>query len=316
MTKKLLAILLAGALTLIGFAACGKKNKGNSDDNGDFIENDEILNYELVESRDAAGNAQKDAGGKQIYERFTFENLDDESVEITAYEPQIVGSEQVVNGKTVTSYIRCYTVHTVVIPETLAGKRVAKIGQSVFRTLTDLNAVVIPETVTTIGSYAFAQCSKLASLTLPASVVTIGEGAFYGCTKLATLTFAASSSLQTIPASAFQNCSALTALNIPAYIKTIGAGAFQNCFAVASLTVAEGTTTIEAQAFYGLTALTTVSLPASVTTMGALNFHGCTALTAAGVTAPAGSVAAQYMDRVLAGDTPTEPITTPAVALS
>ena len=310
MMKKLLAILLAGALVLIGFAACGKKHKDNSD-NDDFLDNDDmIVDYVLMESRDTAGNLQKDEGGRRIYDRFTFENIDDETVKVIGYVPQVIGSEHMEDGKTVTSYIRCYTPHMVIIPETLIGKRVVSIGDGVFKDSTDLNAVVFPASVTAIGTYAFANCTELTTLTLPASVVSIGEGAFYGCTKLASVTFAETSALEVIPASAFMNCSALTALSIPAYIKTIGTGAFQNCSAIASLTVAEGTTTVEAQAFYGLTARSAGTLPASVTTMGALNFHGCTTLTDAGVTAPAGSVAAQYLDRVLAGDTPTEAVTT------
>ena len=306
MKKKLLAILLAGALILVGFASCKKKNDETSDDSG-FTEDDTVLDYVLVESRDAAGIEQKDEKGNQIYERFTFESLDDESVKITNYVPQIIGSQKVVNGKTVTSYIRCYTVHTVVIPETIDNKRVAGIDDIVFTGLTDLSAVVIPETVTSIGAYAFAKCAELASLTLPASLTDLGDGAFYGCPKLASLTFAPNSALKAIPKSAFMNCSALTALNLPASVKTIGTGAFQNCSAVTTLTVAEGTEAIEAQAFYGLTKLTSVTLPASVSAMGELNFYGCT-FTADGVTAPNGSLAAEYLGRVVAGDVPTEPV--------
>ena len=306
MNKKLLAILLAGALILVGFASCKKKKSGVSDDE-DYIEDDTVYDFVLLESRDAAGNLQKDEKGNQIYERFTFESLDTESVAITKYEPQIIGSQKVVNKKTVTSYIRCYTKHTVVIPETLDNKRVASIDAAVFTGLTDLSAVVIPETVTSIGAYAFARCTELTALSLPASVTALGDGAFYGCTKLASLTFAENSVLETIPASAFQNCSALTAVNLPASVKTVKMGAFQNCSAVTTLTVSEGTEAIEAQAFYGLTALSTVTLPASVTTMGELNFYGCTAI--AGVTAPAESVAATYLARVLAKDVPTEPVT-------
>lgn len=308
MKKKLLAILLAGALILVGFASCKKKTDGTSEDD-DFIEDDTVYDYVLLESRDAAGNAQKDEKGNQIYDRFTFESIDDESVKITKYLPQIIGSQETVNQKAVISYIRCYAVHTVVIPETIEGKRVASIGAGVFTGLTDLSAVVIPETVTSIGAFAFANCTELTALSLPASLTDLGDGAFSGCAKLASLTFAANGALKAIPKSAFMNCSALTALAIPAYVKTIKTGAFQNCSAITALTVAEGTTAIEAQAFFGLAKLTSVTLPASVTTMGELNFYGCTVLTAAGVTAPAGSVAATYMARVLAKDVPTEPIT-------
>ncbi len=273
MAKKLLALLLAVALAAVGLVSCKGKSKNGADDNKDYTQNDVILNYELVESRDAAGNLQKDEKGQQIYDRYTFDDIDSNSVIITAFEPLVVGSNLDVDGKNVVSYIRCYAPHTVAIPEKLGGKTVTAIGVGVFRNLTDLNAVVIPAGVDTIGAYAFAGCT-IAGVTIPAAVKTLGEGAFHGCSKLATLTFE-TTALETIPQSAFMGCAALTEITIPAGVKTVALGAFFGCTAVTSLTVADGVETIGELAFYKLTNLASVTLPDSLTTVGELAFYGC-----------------------------------------
>ena len=85
-----------------------------------------------------------------------------------------------------TAEIRMYSgsAKDLVIPGTLDGRRVTRIGKRAFYGRDSLTAVVIPAGVTTIGSGAFSGCSRLASLTLPDSVTAIADGAFDGCPKL------------------------------------------------------------------------------------------------------------------------------------
>ncbi|MDE5584552.1 MAG: leucine-rich repeat protein [Ruminococcus sp.] len=88
----------------------------------------------------------------------------------------------------------------VVIPETLGGKTVTKIGNWAFQQwqLHDLNAayfaylkwefirpetVTLPDTITEIGKGAFYQ-NDLHEIYLPVSLILIGENAFYDCTNL------------------------------------------------------------------------------------------------------------------------------------
>ncbi len=274
MVKKLLAILMVIALITVGFASCKSKSDSDTTDDKNYIQEEVILDYELIESKDASGTLQTDEKGLQIYDRYTFEDIDSDSVRLTAYEPLVIGSTVTVEGKEVISYIRSYAVHTVAIPETLGGKSVTVIGDAAFRTFTEISSLIIPSTVTTIGQYAFASCASLTGLTIPSGVTSIGEGAFNGCTKLATLAFE-TTSLQTIPMAAFMNCSALTSITTPSGLVTIERGAFYGCSAVTEVTVAEGVTTIAAQAFQGLTNLTTLSLPTTLTTVGELAFYGC-----------------------------------------
>ncbi len=88
----------------------------------------------------------------------------------------------------------------VVVPETLGGKTVTKIGNWAFQQwqLHDLNAkylaylkwefikpetVTLPDTITEIGTGAFYQ-NDLSKIYVPASLLSIGENAFYDCANL------------------------------------------------------------------------------------------------------------------------------------
>ena len=302
--KKLLALLLAGALLTVGLASCSKKNADKDDRDASYVEDEVVVNDVRLESVDADGNAQKDENGLRIYEYFRFETIDDETVELVSFRSEVLGSAA---GET-PSYLPCYTPHTVVIPATLGGKTVTNIGASAFKQRTEITAVVIPDTVAVIGNYAFDECDALTAVSLPAGLTTLGEAAFYKCANLASLTFADGAPLETISKAAFQGCTSLTSVSIPASVRTIAEGAFLGCTALASVTVAEGVTRIEAQAFQNLSALASLSLPASVTYLGGYNFYGSPLLTDANATAPAGSVADAFLARLLAGDPPVEAV--------
>lgn len=88
----------------------------------------------------------------------------------------------------------------VVVPETLGGKTVTKIGNWAFQQwqLHDLNAaylaylkwefikpetVTLPDTITEIGTGAFYQ-NDLSKIYMPVSLLSIGENAFYDCANL------------------------------------------------------------------------------------------------------------------------------------
>ncbi len=306
MTKRVLALLLAGALGTVGLASCKKKAGTEAGDDRDYEEIVSIADYERVASADAAGNAQKNAQGVQIYDRFTYESLDDRSVRVTNFYSEVRESD--------TSYLRDYTEHTVVIPATLGGKTVAEIGERAFSGRSEVSAVVFPAGVTAIRALAFAQCSRLTALTLPAGVSEIGDSAFYECTALASVRFAELSELRAIPAGAFQKCTALTEISVPGYIETIGQSAFLACTGLKTVTVAEGVKTIGKQSFGGLTALENLTLPASLTSIGELNFYisGAATMTAANVTVPAGSLAEDYVNEIQAGTPPLEAMTASA----
>lgn len=94
----------------------------------------------------------------------------------------------------------------VIVPETLGGKTVTKIGNWAFQQwqLHDMNAayfaylkwefikpetVTLPDTITEIGKGAFYQ-NDLREIYLPVSLLSIGENAFYDCANLTDIYYA------------------------------------------------------------------------------------------------------------------------------
>lgn len=71
----------------------------------------------------------------------------------------------------------------IVIPSSIDGHTVTKIGDDAFKTL-KITSVSIPTTVTVIGWFAFADCNSLTAIVVPDSVKTIGYEAFSGCKSL------------------------------------------------------------------------------------------------------------------------------------
>lgn len=76
----------------------------------------------------------------------------------------------------------------VVLPKTLDGKPVTKIGREAFHYCLNLTSVTIPDSVTEIEEFAFSACLNMTSVTIPDSVTTIGEGAFRNCLSLTSVT--------------------------------------------------------------------------------------------------------------------------------
>ena len=89
--------------------------------------------------------------------------------------------------------------------------------------------LVIPDTlggypVTRIGNGAFVRCAGLTSVTIPDSVTSIGYKAFYGCTGLTSVTIG--NSVTSIGWAAFSDCTGLTSITIPDSVTSIGSDAF------------------------------------------------------------------------------------------
>ena len=110
----------------------------------------------------------------------------DSIVPVGSGEPMSEFSYTIEDGKaTITGYTGEET--ELVIPNTISGYPVTKIGDGAFIENSSLISVTFPESVTDIGRYAFGYCTNLMSVTIPDSVTVIKRGAFRNCTSLTTI---------------------------------------------------------------------------------------------------------------------------------
>lgn len=132
----------------------------------------------------------------------------------------------------------------VVIPATMQGLPVKRIGWEAFKGNSNLVAVVIPEGVTYVNG--FSDCEHLSVAVIPEGVTCIRG--FSGCGNLSSVVLP--STLIAIGNSAFYKCSGLKSINLPEGLMYIGADAFTE------------------------TGLTSVSLPKSIRLLNKGSFGG------------------------------------------
>lgn len=147
----------------------------------------------------------------------------------------------------------------VIIPNTLGGYPVTKIGKYAF--------------------YGYDSYDQMTSVTIPASVTEIGYGAFWSCDSLESVMFTQGSSLSTIGQNAFRQCHKLESLDLLAEVTTIGEQAFEECTSLTALALSDSVNKIGASAFNGCTGLESVSLPDTLTDIGSAVFRNCSSLT-------------------------------------
>ena len=109
----------------------------------------------------------------------------------------------------------------VVIPDTIGGYTVGKIGMNAF-SYTEITKIVIPDSVSVIENDAFYGCYNLNEVTMPSELVTIGKGAF-------------------------AMCSSLTDIYIPSGVTSIGEDIFLACDSMIGITVDENNPSYSSQ---------------------------------------------------------------------
>ena len=168
--------LIFVVVILVGISVCScavHSNKDNSDQ------------LAALESQLAMLSVAESEGARRIEELLgqiaDLEKQTDTSppTETTANsdEPKKVGFTYTVSdeGATVTGYVG--TEKNIVIPASIDGYSVVAIGDKAFLD-TDLESVIISESVKSVGWFAFDGCVKLKSITVPSSVTSIGYYAF------------------------------------------------------------------------------------------------------------------------------------------
>ena len=141
-----------------------------------------------------------------VYSDFQYSIMDDNTVRIDKY----LG-----NGSTVT------------IPETIDGRKITSIGINAFLNQTNLERVILPDSITIINAYAFKNCKKLSSISLPSNITSIKCYTFWGCTNLSEVSIP--NGVVEICYCAFKECSSLKSLIIPKTVTYIDTYAFADC---------------------------------------------------------------------------------------
>ena len=146
------------------------------------------------------------------------------------------------------------------------GSQITAIGDNVFSGCTNLENIVIPESVTSIGSYAFSTCTNLENINIPSSVTSIGSYAFNECSNLKSINIP--EGVPYIDSYTFYKCTSLTNVIVPETVTKINTYAFAYCENFTSMIIPENVTTVEEAAFFNCSNLIDIEFPASLTTFG------------------------------------------------
>lgn len=147
----------------------------------------------------------------------------------------------------------------------------------------DIESILLPDSLTKIGSDAFWGCKKLEQLRIPPAVTQIGSYAFSKCSALQCVQFP--HGLTKIGSFAFNGCTGLTHLELPDSVAELDIGAFSDCHRLASIRLPDLLTVLPDSIFANCSELRSITLPSSLTDIKSGAFSGCTFL--AGVTIPA-----------------------------
>lgn len=172
-------------------------------------------------------------------------------------------------GVTLTAYLGEDTV--IELPDSFEGKPVVALGKDLFKNKTDLEGVILPESLVSIGENAFYNCSNLGKIRFPAGVREFGRNAFHNCSSLQSLDLP--EGITTVGQGAFNLCTGVTELKLPSTLKVVEDYGFNGC-KPDTLTLPEGLTSIGQWAFAQNNNLTELVIPDSVEDLGAA-FSSC-----------------------------------------
>lgn len=149
---------------------------------------------------------------------------------------------------------------------------------------TEIEEIVIPNTVTMIGDDAFKSCQKLKKVIMADDVISIGTRAFAYCENLEDINL--SKKLRSLGAYAFRDCSSLKKINVPKTLSDIGyydgylsttAYPLTGCDNLEEFICDEGTTNIPNNMF-GNSGIKIAKIPNGILTVGSGAFKNCNKL--------------------------------------
>ena len=141
-----------------------------------------------------------------------------------------------------------------------------------YKGIAPVGTIEVREGTKAILDYAFSQQSNIQSVVLPNSVTSVHIKAFEKCLNLETIVLP--NSLSVIEEETFSNCPKLSSINLPQNVSIIGANAFRACSSLSHVEWPQQLTNIGANAFYECTQLDNVdAIPASIQKIGAKAFY-------------------------------------------
>lgn len=168
----------------------------------------------------------------------------------------------------------------IVIPENIdyAGNqyKVTTIGYNAFRKCSELNTIVLPNSIKTIATNAFRSCGNLKSISIPNSVTSIGDTTFVYCNSLSSIKIPGG--VQKIGAYCFYGCEQLESANIGDGIIDIGNYAFSRCGNLYDIHLPNTLKSIGDHSFARCTSLNTLELPDNLEVIEQWAFSNCSTL--------------------------------------
>ena len=128
------------------------------------------------------------------------------------------------------------TLTNITIPSSIDGITITNIAPMAFASNTNLERVVLPNTIKRISAYAFDGCANLESINFEEGLEYIDNNAFYGCASLTQIILP--DSLLSIDTDAFNYCSSLTSVRIGKNLEMLQQ-AFAGCTSITSFVVDE-----------------------------------------------------------------------------
>lgn len=218
--KKFICLLLSLVLLTSILSSCNDISDTNSDIN--VINNATETATDTISTNTEGKEELKSSPASDFKYKFSEDN---ERVFITQY---IGTSKNVVipskiEGRTVTSLI---------------GYQVDDFLHGVFQD-TDIETVIIPNTIKVMGSSTFKDCTFLYSVTIKpnSELLDIGNEAFRSCSSLRTINLGDAENLKAIGSYAFENCSSIKEIYLPQNLTEIGKGTFAYCTSLKSATI-------------------------------------------------------------------------------
>ncbi len=154
-----------------------------------------------------------------------------------------------------------------IIPDFIRGYPVEYICRNAFSSCTNLESVIIPESVISIGYRAFFGCRSLSSVTLSKGLEEVCEEAFFG-TAIYNDSCNWFDNVLYIGDYLIKAKETITECTIKEGTKLIAEYAFAECEALRSVMIPEGVTIIDDYAFAQCSSLESVKIPDSISSIG------------------------------------------------